>query len=157
MYHSFLIHSSADGYTVKKKKKMIRSRHSKGRTRRVQQCQPTTQACPTLTWMQSAPSSQRQGHPPICLSLSLGSQEANLWLCPRGKFPAAPTAPVAVIPGSRQRKPLPCLGKGKDHQLRAASVTKLGSTSCFKVTTATHNCLIAHICLTPRLSSLLVR
>ena len=30
----------------------------------------------------------------------------------------------------------------------------LPSTSSFKVTTAIHSCLIAHICLTPRLSSL---
>ena len=112
--------------------KVIRNLDSKGRTRGVQQRQPTTQARPTLTWIRSAPSSQRQGRPPICLSLSLGSQEANLQLRPRGKFPAAPTLPVAVIPRSRQSKALPCLGKGKDHQLRAASVTKPGCRqSCF--------------------------
>lgn len=111
--------------------KVIRNRDSKGRTLRVQQRQPTTQARPTLTWMRSAQ--------------VLSSRDAVLSAYPSPWDPRKPTSGSAPGDGSRRPHTLSSchsrqraeqstalVRERKDHQLRAASGTKPGCRqSCF--------------------------
>lgn len=142
---------------------MIRSRDSKGRTPRVQQRQPTTAGVPHTHLDAISAKFSAAGTPSYLLIPVPGIPGSQPPAPPQGAVSRRPHAlsschsrqqaeqSTALL---RERAGPPaqsCLGDQAGMQAKL-----LPSASCFKVTTATHNCLIAHICLTPRLSSLLV-